>query len=79
MSVLAATWLIILFFACATLSVAMLLRLRRRQEKIEMHERAGRFAVEDHGDRVGCRDVRFAPAAPRIETSFDDNERIGKI
>jgi hypothetical protein len=78
MSVLAATWLIVLFFACATLSAAAVMRLRRRQEKIEMHERADRFAVEDHGAEVRCTDIRFVPSQPKIETSFDD-ERIGKL
>ena len=72
--------LIVAFFACYTLSEACLIECRRRAQIKDVHAKAARFSESakqlfDSGPEPD----KFRLTPPKIETSFDDNERIGKI
>ena len=75
------TWLIVLAFACQTLSKAALIWLRRHNASKDKHRKADCFAVPAH-DLVPD-DTPHKPnlqrTLPTIETSFDGDKRIGAI
>jgi len=75
-----ASLIIVLAFGCSLLHEVVLMRLRRREAERQIHEKAARFAQPsamraDGEPQVG----RIKSTSPQIETSFEDNERIGKL